>query len=192
MVHGAYPRISNLDPPAPSITDQAAAIWKAMAEMVKLQVTERVERTEDKENGTNESVNRGMVYLRPVGRPYGSFTVYWKAVRFIYGLSEGRMVHSRPVRRPYGSFTARRKAVRFILRTISRTHGQLGAPFRRQPRRYLGRDFLRISFMFYGFTSYVFHLCFTVLLKQLRRLYTCSFIFQIPPVSDYINAYLRV
>ena len=32
LVYGAYPRISNLDPPAPSITEQAAAIRKAMAE----------------------------------------------------------------------------------------------------------------------------------------------------------------
>ena len=49
LVYGAYPRISNLDPPAPSITEQAAAIWKAMADIVKLQVTKRVERTGDKE-----------------------------------------------------------------------------------------------------------------------------------------------
>jgi hypothetical protein len=44
--------------------------------------------------------------------------------------------------------------------------------------------------------SYVFLLCFTVLLKQLRSLYTGGFIFQVPPVSDYstycTNAYLRV
>ena len=32
LVYGAYPRISNLDPPTPSITEQAAAIWKVMAE----------------------------------------------------------------------------------------------------------------------------------------------------------------
>ena len=32
LVYGAYPRMSNLDPPAPSITEQAAAIRKAMAE----------------------------------------------------------------------------------------------------------------------------------------------------------------
>ena len=30
-----------------------------------------------------------------------------------------------------------------------------------------------------------FPLCFVVLLKQLRRLYTSAFIFQVPPVSDY-------
>ena len=36
-----------------------------------------------------------------------------------------------------------------------------------------------------GEISYVFLLCFTVLLKRLRRLYTGSFIFQVPPVSDY-------
>src|SRR6266700_6843121 len=36
-----------------------------------------------------------------------------------------------------------------------------------------------------GGISYVFLLCFTVLLKQLRRLYTSGFIFQVPPVYDY-------
>jgi hypothetical protein len=37
LVYRAYPRISNLDPPAPSVMDQAAIIQKAMAEIVKLQ-----------------------------------------------------------------------------------------------------------------------------------------------------------
>jgi len=37
LVYGAYLRISNLNPPTPFITEQAAAIWKAMAEIVKLQ-----------------------------------------------------------------------------------------------------------------------------------------------------------
>ena len=36
-----------------------------------------------------------------------------------------------------------------------------------------------------GGISYIFLLCFTVLLKQLRRLYISGFIFQVPPVSDY-------
>ena len=36
-----------------------------------------------------------------------------------------------------------------------------------------------------GEISYIFSLCFAVLLKQLRRLYTGGFIFQVPPVSDY-------
>ena len=36
LVYGAYPRISNLGPPALSITERAAAIRKAMAEIVKL------------------------------------------------------------------------------------------------------------------------------------------------------------
>ena len=31
LVYRAYPRISKLDPPAPSITEQAAAIQKAIA-----------------------------------------------------------------------------------------------------------------------------------------------------------------
>ena len=36
LVYGAYLRISNLEPLALFIIDQAAAIWKAMADMVKL------------------------------------------------------------------------------------------------------------------------------------------------------------
>jgi len=36
LVYGAYLRISKLDPPAPSITERAAVIRKAMAEIVKL------------------------------------------------------------------------------------------------------------------------------------------------------------
>ena len=36
LVYRAYLRISNLDPPTPSITEQAAVIQKAIAEIVKL------------------------------------------------------------------------------------------------------------------------------------------------------------
>ena len=36
LVYGAYPRMSNLGPPAPSITERAAIIRKAIAEIVKL------------------------------------------------------------------------------------------------------------------------------------------------------------
>ena len=36
LVYGAYPRISNLDPPTLSITEQAAIIQKAIAKIVKL------------------------------------------------------------------------------------------------------------------------------------------------------------
>ena len=104
-------------------------------------------------------------------------TVYWKTIWFIYSLSEGYMVHLRSVRRPYGSFTARWKAVRLTLWTVSRTYGQLKALFGRQHGRYLGRDFLCI-FMFYSFISCVFLLYFSVLLKQLRRLYIGGSIFK--------------
>jgi len=77
---------------------------------------------------------------------YSSFTARRKAVRYL-----------RPVGRPYGLFTARRKVVRFTLRTVSRTYGPLKVLFKRQPRRHLGRDPLWIS--------YIFLLCFTVLLE---------------------------
>ena len=36
LIYRAYLRISNLDPPAPSIIDRAAIVRKAMAEIVKL------------------------------------------------------------------------------------------------------------------------------------------------------------
>jgi len=36
LVYGAYPRISNLDSPALSITERAATIRKAIAKIVKL------------------------------------------------------------------------------------------------------------------------------------------------------------
>ena len=36
LVYGVYLRISNLDPPALSITERAAVIWKVMVEIVKL------------------------------------------------------------------------------------------------------------------------------------------------------------
>ena len=42
LVYGAYPRMSNLDPPAPSVTDRAAVIRKAMAEIVKLRAKQTV------------------------------------------------------------------------------------------------------------------------------------------------------
>ena len=87
------------------------------------------------------------------------------------------MVCLRPVGRLYGSFTARQKAVRFIIRftlwTVSRTYGQLGV--------LLEGNLEGTS----GGISYVFPLCFMVLLKQLRRLYTSGFIFQVLLVYDY-------
>ena len=50
----------------------------------------------------------------------------------------------------------------------------------------LGRgDFLYTSFTTYSSISYIFLLCFTVPLRQLRRLYIGDFIFQVPPVYNY-------
>ena len=42
LVFGAYPRIAKLDPPAPSITERAMAIRKAMAEITKLRACKSV------------------------------------------------------------------------------------------------------------------------------------------------------
>jgi hypothetical protein len=42
LVYGAYPRMTNLDPPAPSIIDRVAVIWKAMLEIAKLRAKQAV------------------------------------------------------------------------------------------------------------------------------------------------------
>ena len=42
LVYGAYLRISNLDPPAPSIIEWAAIIRKVMAEIVKLRAKQTI------------------------------------------------------------------------------------------------------------------------------------------------------
>ena len=53
LVYGAYLRISNLDPPTPSITERAAVIWKAIAEIVKLRAKQAVSNALYHRNGPN-------------------------------------------------------------------------------------------------------------------------------------------
>ena len=53
LVYRAYLRMSNLHPPAPSITEQAAAIQKAMAEIVKLWAKQTVNNTLHHHNRPN-------------------------------------------------------------------------------------------------------------------------------------------
>ena len=56
LVYGAYPRMSKLDPPAPSVTDRAAAIRKAMAEIVKLRAKQTVNNALYYRNGPNTTL----------------------------------------------------------------------------------------------------------------------------------------
>ena len=53
LVYGAYLRISKLDPPAPSITNRAAIIRKAIAEIVKLRAKQTVNNALYHYNGPN-------------------------------------------------------------------------------------------------------------------------------------------
>ena len=53
LVYGAYLRISNLDPPAPSITERAAIIRKAIAKIVKLRAKQTVNNALYYYNGPN-------------------------------------------------------------------------------------------------------------------------------------------
>src|SRR3984957_18233897 len=55
LVFGAYPRMSNLDPPAPSITERAAAIHKAMEEITKIRTQMQVKEALGQRNGPDTS-----------------------------------------------------------------------------------------------------------------------------------------
>ena len=56
LVYGAYPRISNLDPPTPSITERAAIIRKAIAEIVKLRAKQTINNALYYRNGPNTTL----------------------------------------------------------------------------------------------------------------------------------------
>ena len=62
LVYRAYPRISNLNPPAPSIIEQAAIIQKAMAKIVKLQAKQTINNALYYRNGPNTT----LVYNLPL------------------------------------------------------------------------------------------------------------------------------
>jgi hypothetical protein len=62
LVYRAYPRITNLDPPAPSITDQAAVIRKAMSEIAKLQIKQTINSALNHRNRPNTT----LVYNLPL------------------------------------------------------------------------------------------------------------------------------
>ena len=56
LVFGAYPRMTKLDPPAPSITARAIAIRKAMAEITKLWAWKLVNTALHHRNGPNTTL----------------------------------------------------------------------------------------------------------------------------------------
>jgi hypothetical protein len=62
LVYGAYLRISNLDPPTPSITERAAIIQKAIVEIVKLRAKQTVNNALYYRNGPNTT----LVYNLPL------------------------------------------------------------------------------------------------------------------------------
>ena len=53
LVYRAYPKISNLGPPAPSIIERAAVIQKAMAKIVKLRAKQTINNALHHRNGPN-------------------------------------------------------------------------------------------------------------------------------------------
>ena len=55
LVFGAYPRMNELDPPTPSITDRAAAIHKAMEEITKIRAQIQVKEALKQRNGPDTS-----------------------------------------------------------------------------------------------------------------------------------------
>jgi len=62
LVYGAYLRISNLGPPASSITERVAVIRKAIAEIVKLRAKQAINSALYYRNGPNTT----LVYNLPL------------------------------------------------------------------------------------------------------------------------------
>jgi len=62
LVYKAYPRISNLGPPAPSIIERAAAIRKVMAKIAKLRAKQTINNALYHRNGPNTT----LVYNLPL------------------------------------------------------------------------------------------------------------------------------
>jgi len=56
LVYRAYPRISNLNPPTPSIIERAAIIRKAIAEIVKLRAKQAINNALYYRNGPNTTL----------------------------------------------------------------------------------------------------------------------------------------
>ena len=56
LVFGAYPRMSNLDPPAPSVAERATAIRKAMVEIAKLRAKKLVNNALHHRNGPDTTL----------------------------------------------------------------------------------------------------------------------------------------
>jgi len=79
LVYGAYLRISNLNPPALSIMERAAAIQKAMAEIVKLRAKQAVNNALYHRNGPNTTpvhnlpLNSEVLVWRKSGKWTGSY-----------------------------------------------------------------------------------------------------------------------
>jgi hypothetical protein len=66
LVYRAYLRISKLDPPAPSVTDQVAIIRKVIAEIVKLRAKQTVNNALYYRNGPNIT----LVYNLPLNSKF--------------------------------------------------------------------------------------------------------------------------
>jgi hypothetical protein len=56
LVYGAYLRMTNLDPPAPSIIDRAAAIRKAITEIAKLRAKQAINSALNHRNGPDTTL----------------------------------------------------------------------------------------------------------------------------------------
>jgi hypothetical protein len=56
LVYGAYPRISKLDPPTPSVIDRVAVIRKVMAKIVKLRAKQTINNVLYYRNGPNTTL----------------------------------------------------------------------------------------------------------------------------------------
>ena len=107
LVYRAYPKISKLDPPTPSVTDRAAAIQKAIAKIVKLQTKQTINNALYYYNRLNTTLvynlplNSKVLIWRESGnwtRPYHLLAVKDKTcyIQLLSGLTNFRNIFIKP------------------------------------------------------------------------------------------------
>jgi len=118
LVYRAYLRISKLDPSTPSVTDRAAVIQKAMAEIVKLRAKQTVNNALHYRNGPNTTpvynlpLNSEVLVWRKSGnwtRPYRLLAVENETycIQLLSGLISFRSTSIKPYFRSKNTYNAK-------------------------------------------------------------------------------------
>jgi hypothetical protein len=127
LVYGAYLRMSKLDPPTPSVTDQVATIRKAMAEIAKLQAKQTVNNALYYRNGLNMTsvynlpLNSEVLIWRKSGnwtRPYRLLAIEDETccVELFSGLTNFKSTSVKPYFRSKNTYDAKLDKLEVIVK----------------------------------------------------------------------------